>query len=145
MIDGELLRLKGAMRRAERGVSVARIARWEAVAMIVLGLILIAVAVAVGFGVAVSSGDEATLEVFGTDVGVTVAGVFFIGAVLAAALLLGLWLVRAGLGRGHRRRKEVKELRHQAEATPTAPTAPPGDAADGGTAPKSHEGDRQNS
>jgi hypothetical protein len=139
------------------------------VAVIVFGLILIAVAGAVGFGVAVSPGTDATLEIFGTEVDVTVAGVFFIGAAVAAVLLIGLWLVKTGLSRGHRRRREVKELRQQVEATPTAPTVPPdptdqsnrdgvaddappdratdppGDAAGGGTAQTAHQVDHQNS
>ncbi|RZT16892.1 hypothetical protein EV649_4426 [Kribbella sp. VKM Ac-2569] len=64
--------------------------------MIVLGLILVALAVGLGFGVAASSADDATLEVFGTGLGGTVAGVFFAGAATAAALVLGLWLFKNG-------------------------------------------------
>jgi hypothetical protein len=90
--------------------------------MTVLGLILIAVAVVLGYGVGASSGDDATLEVFGAGLGVTVAGVFFAGAATAAVLVLGLWLFKKGMGRGYRRRKEVKELRHQVDAAPTAST-----------------------
>ena len=56
--------------------------------MIVLALILIAVTVALGFGVAASSAADATLEVFGADLGITVAGVFLAGAATAAALAM---------------------------------------------------------
>jgi len=94
--------------------------------MIVLALILIAVAVALGFGVAASSADDATLEIFGAGLGITVAGVFFAGAATAAALILGLWLLKNGMRRGHRRRREVQELRHQLDATPTTATEPAG-------------------
>jgi uncharacterized membrane-anchored protein len=94
--------------------------------MIVLGLILIAVAVALGFGVAASSAADATLEVFGADLGITVAGVFLAGAATAAALILGLWLLKKGVRRSYRRRREVHELRHQADATPTTATEPAG-------------------
>jgi hypothetical protein len=87
--------------------------------MIVLALILIAVAVALGSGVAASSAADADLEVFGASLGVTVAGVFFAGAATAATLILGLWLLKNGMGRGYRRRREVQELRHQVAATPT--------------------------
>jgi hypothetical protein len=91
--------------------------------MTVLGLILIAAAVVLGFGVGASSADDATLEVFGADLGVTVAGVYFTGAATAAVLILGLWLLKKGTGRGYRRRKEVKDLRHQVDtAAPTVST-----------------------
>ncbi|MFG1819633.1 hypothetical protein ACGFIF_38135 [Kribbella sp. NPDC049174] len=92
--------------------------------MIVLALILIAVAVTLGFGVAASSADDANLEVFGASLGVTVAGVFFAGAATAATLVLGLWLLKKGMRRGYRRRKEVQELRHQLDTTPTTATEP---------------------
>jgi uncharacterized membrane-anchored protein len=96
--------------------------------MIVVGLMLIAVAVAFGFGVAASSAADATLEVFGAGLDITVAGVFFAGAATAAALILGLWLLKKGVGRGYRRRREVHELRHQADATSTTSTEPAGQA-----------------
>ncbi|TDO47742.1 hypothetical protein EV643_10848 [Kribbella sp. VKM Ac-2527] len=79
--------------------------------MIVLALILVAVAVALGVGVAASSAADANLEVFGAGLGVTVAGIFFAGAATAAALVLGLWLLKKGMRRGYRRRREVQELR----------------------------------
>lgn len=97
--------------------------------MIVLALILIAAAAALGFGVAASSAaDDATLEVFGAGLDVTVAGVFFAGAATAAALILGLWLLKNGMHRGRRRRRELQELRHQADATPTTATERTGQA-----------------
>jgi hypothetical protein len=86
--------------------------------MVVLGLILIGVAVLLAAGVAASSGAAATLEVFGLGFGTRASAVFFIGFCTAAALLAGAWLLKKGLGRGYRRRKEVRELRHQVEATP---------------------------
>jgi hypothetical protein len=88
--------------------------------MIVLALILIAATVALGFGVAASSAADATLEVFGVGLGITVAGVFFAGAATAAALILGLWVLKKGVRRGYRRRRQVQELRHQADAPTTA-------------------------
>lgn len=87
--------------------------------MAVLGIVLIALAVLFGLGVSVSSTASTKLEVFGVDFGVSVPTVFFLGAVTGAALVLGLWLLKKGLGRGYRRRKEMRELRAQATSTPS--------------------------
>jgi hypothetical protein len=85
--------------------------------MVVLGIVLIALAVLFGVGVSVSSTASTTLEVFGVDFGVAVPTVFFLGLVTGVALMAGLWLTKMGLGRGYRRRKEMRALRAQA-ATP---------------------------
>lgn len=85
--------------------------------MAVLGIVLIVLAVGFGLGISVSSGASTTMEVFGVDFGVSVATVFFLGALAGAILIAGLWLTKKGLARGFRRRKEVRELRAQA-ATP---------------------------
>ena len=87
--------------------------------MAVLGIVLIALAVLFGLGVSVSSTASTKLEVFGVDFGVSVPTVFFLGALAGAALIVGLWLVKKGLGRGYRRRKEMRELRAQATSTPS--------------------------
>lgn len=90
--------------------------------MAVLGIVLIVLAVLFGLGVSVSSAASTTMEVFGVDFGVSVPTVFFLGAVTGAALIFGLWLTKKGLGRGYRRRKEMRELRAQAATTDTTPT-----------------------
>ena len=87
--------------------------------MAVLGIVLIALAVLFGLGVSVTSTASTKLEVFGVDFGVSVPTVFFLGALAGAALIVGLWLVKKGLGRGYRRRKEMRELRAQATSTPS--------------------------
>ncbi|WUJ74475.1 hypothetical protein OG809_14660 [Kribbella soli] len=87
--------------------------------MAVLGIVLIALAVLFGLGVSVSSTASTKLEVFGVDFGVSVPTVFFLGALAGAALIVGLWLLKKGLGRGYRRRKEMRELRAQATSTPS--------------------------
>ncbi|MEV5961772.1 hypothetical protein AB0L70_08410 [Kribbella sp. NPDC051952] len=92
--------------------------------MFVLGVVLIVLAVLFGLGVSVSSTASTKLEVFGVDFGVSVPTVFFLGVAAGAILMLGLWLTKKGLGRGYRRRKEMRELRAQATTTPdTAPAA----------------------
>lgn len=88
--------------------------------MLVFGLILVGIAVLLAAGVAASSGNSTTLEVFGLDLDMRASVVFFTGACTAAALIIGLWLVKRGLARGYRRRKEVRELRHQAKVAPVA-------------------------
>ncbi|GAA1150076.1 hypothetical protein GCM10009630_55550 [Kribbella jejuensis] len=85
--------------------------------MAVLGIVLIALAVLFGLGVSVTSSASTKLEVFGVDFGVSVPTVFFLGALAGAALIAGLWLLKKGLGRGWRRRKELRELRNQAAVT----------------------------
>ena len=87
--------------------------------MVVLGIVLITLAVLFGLGVSVSSTASTTLEVFGVDFGVAVPTVFFLGVVAGLALMAGLWLTKKGLGRGYRRRKEMRELRAQAATTPS--------------------------
>jgi uncharacterized membrane protein YciS (DUF1049 family) len=100
--------------------------------MVILGIALIVLAVTLGLGVAVSSTASTTLEVFGVNFGVMVPTLFFLGAATGAALIIGLWFTKKGLGRGYRRRKEVKKLRQQVEATAT-----PGDSTAGAdTAPE---------
>ncbi|HET6986160.1 MAG TPA: hypothetical protein VFI00_06065, partial [Kribbella sp.] len=86
--------------------------------MVVLGFVLIALALLFGIGVSVSSTASTTLEVFGVDFGVAVPTVFFLGAVTGVALIVGLWLTKMGLGRGYRRRKEMRKLRAQAATAP---------------------------
>ncbi|MFD7153879.1 hypothetical protein ACFV9C_04745 [Kribbella sp. NPDC059898] len=79
--------------------------------MAVLGIVLIALAVLFGLGVSVSSGAATKLDVFGVHFGMSVTTVYFLGAITGAALVAGLWLLKKGLGRDLRRRKEMRELR----------------------------------
>jgi hypothetical protein len=97
--------------------------------MFVLGVVLIVLAVLFGLGVSVSSTASTKLEVFGVDFGVSVPTVFFLGVAAGAILVLGLWLTKKGLGRGYRRRKEMRELRAQATTTPAPDTTPDTDPA----------------
>ena len=91
--------------------------------MAILGIALVVLAVLFGLGVSVSSTASTKLEVFGVDFGVSVPTVYFLGLITGAALLAGLWLLKKGLGRGWRRRKEMRDLR--AKAVPAADEAAP--------------------
>jgi hypothetical protein len=116
--------------------------------MVILGIVLIVLAVVLGLGVSVSSTDSTTLEVFGVNFGVMVPTVFFLGAAVGVALIIGLWLTKKGLGRSYRRRKEFKELRQQVKAngTPADSTAgadtSPEPAGDTGAEPGAEGDDR---
>ncbi|MFI6678461.1 hypothetical protein [Kribbella sp. NPDC050470] len=93
--------------------------------MAVLGIVLIVLAVLFALGVLVTSGASTTMEVFGVDFGVSVATVFVLGALAGATLIFGLWLTKKGLGRGYRRRKEMRDLRAQVtESDSSADTRP---------------------
>jgi hypothetical protein len=93
--------------------------------MLALGIVLIVLAVLFGLGVSVSSGDSTTMSVFGVDFGLSVPTLFFLGAAAGVAITLGVWLTKKGLGRGYRRRREVRQLRQQvATAGPDASTSP---------------------
>ncbi|MEU4603214.1 hypothetical protein AB0F43_09565 [Kribbella sp. NPDC023972] len=103
--------------------------------MAVLGIVLIVLAVLFGLGVSVSSSASTTMEVFGVDFGMSLATVFFLGALAGATLLLGLWLTKKGLGRGYRRHKEMRELRAHATPEVTQSDAGSGQTADRDEAP----------
>ena len=107
--------------------------------MAVLGIVLIVLVVLFGLGVSVSSNASTKLEVFGVDFGVSVPTIYFLGAVTGAALVVGLWLLKKGLGRDLRRRKEMRQLRAKvtdgvpevsAERSDTTTGATADDAAD---------------
>jgi len=92
--------------------------------MAVLGIVLIVLVVLFGLGVSVSSTASTKLEVFGVDFGVSVPTIYFLGAVTGAALVVGLWLLKKGLGRDLRRRKEMRQLRAKVTSGDSAPEVP---------------------
>src|SRR4051794_27083817 len=81
--------------------------------MLVLGLVLILLAAAVGAGAVFDGGEKASVELLGTTVDTTVAGVFFTGAATMLLLLLGVWLVTASMGRARRKRAERKDAKRR--------------------------------
>jgi hypothetical protein len=89
--------------------------------MAVLGIVLIVLVVLFGLGVSVSSTASTKLEVFGVDFGVSVPTIYFLGAVTGAALVVGLWLLKKGLGRDLRRRKEMRQLRAKVTSGDSVP------------------------
>ena len=81
--------------------------------MLVLGLLLILGSAALGAGVAYDGNEAASVEILGTTVDTTAAGIFFTGAATMLVFLLGLWLLRSKLGRDRRKRGERKETRRR--------------------------------
>ncbi len=88
--------------------------------MVVLGVIVLIVVAVVAVVIVLQGGDPVSLDLPGFDVDTTAAGVFGIGAACAVLALLGLALMVGGARRGNRRRKEVKQLRREADSQPTA-------------------------
>jgi uncharacterized membrane protein YciS (DUF1049 family) len=115
--------------------------------MLVLGLILVLLAAGVVIAVVVSGTDDRAV-LYGGNVHVPTLVVFLVGAGTLLVLLAGLQLMRVGMRRASRNRKDSKRLRklekreetrqEQTGATPgTAPgTEPaPGSGAAPGTTP----------
>jgi ABC-type nickel/cobalt efflux system permease component RcnA len=81
--------------------------------MLILGLLLILGSAALTAGVIYDGSEAASVEMFGTTVDTTVAGVFFTGAATTLLLFLGIWLCFSSMGRSRRKRTERKEARRQ--------------------------------
>jgi uncharacterized membrane protein YccC len=80
--------------------------------MMIIGVLLMAAAVVVGTGVVVGNTGTINLDLLGWEItNASVAGVFLLGAALAAVLLVGLWMITTGLRRSRRRRLEVRQAR----------------------------------
>lgn len=83
--------------------------------MVVLGVIVLIVVAVVAVTVVYQGGDEVILDLPGFTVDTTGAGVFVGGVVCTLLGVLGIVLVLGGARRGQRRRKEVKQLRKEAD------------------------------
>jgi hypothetical protein len=107
--------------------------------MIVLGLILLVGAVVVAVSVISAGGDPVHLHLHWFTIRTNGGAVFVVGAATLAVALLGFWILRAGMRRTRRRRREIKELRqragtrHERQADPApAPASPPARPAQAG-------------
>jgi uncharacterized protein YlxW (UPF0749 family) len=81
--------------------------------MLVLGLLLILGSAALGVGLVFDGSESAKVEILGTTVDTTMAGVFFSGAATMLAFLVGVWLLQSKMGRSRRKRVERKEARRR--------------------------------
>jgi hypothetical protein len=84
--------------------------------MMIIGLLLMAAAVVAGTGVVIGNTDKTSFDVFNVEfVNLSEAGIFLLGAATGAVLLIGLWMMGAGLRKSRRRRLEVKQARRERE------------------------------
>jgi uncharacterized protein YlxW (UPF0749 family) len=81
--------------------------------MLVLGLLLILGSAALGAGLVYDGSEAAKVEILGTTVDTTMAGVFFSGAATMLVFLVGVWLLQSKMGRSRRKRIERKEARRR--------------------------------
>jgi ABC-type nickel/cobalt efflux system permease component RcnA len=81
--------------------------------MLILGLLLILGSAALTAGVIYDGSEAASVEILGTTLDTTVAGVFFTGAATTLLLFVGIWLCFSSMGRSRRKRVERKEARRQ--------------------------------
>jgi uncharacterized protein YlxW (UPF0749 family) len=79
--------------------------------MLVLGLLLILGSAALGLGLVYDGSEAAKVEILGTTVDTTMAGVFFTGAATMLIFLVGVWMLQSSMGRSRRKRAERKEAR----------------------------------
>ena len=81
--------------------------------MLILGLLLILGSAALGAGLVYDGSEAAKVEILGTTVNTTTAGVFFSGAATMLLFLVGVWLLTSKMGRSRRKRVERKEARRK--------------------------------
>jgi uncharacterized protein YlxW (UPF0749 family) len=85
--------------------------------MAILGLLLILGSAALGAGLAYDGSEAASVEILGTTVDTTAAGIFFSGAATMLLFVLGAWLLTSSMSRSRRKRTERKaSRRHQKES-----------------------------
>jgi uncharacterized membrane protein YciS (DUF1049 family) len=91
--------------------------------MIGLGIFILLVVGLASLAVVFRGGQSVHIDMHWFTINTSVAVVFLAGAVALALVVFGLSLLYEGLKRGHRRRKETKDLRKQVNANQTAPSA----------------------
>ena len=104
--------------------------------MAVLGIIIL-IGVAVVTATVVANGDDtANLNLVGITVETSVAVVYAIGALCLLLTVLGIFLLLGGAKRSSRRRKEVRDLRRQADHPVGAGPSDTAPGTSSGTPPK---------
>ncbi len=93
--------------------------------MIVLGLVLLVLAGLLGVAIVVSNPAVLGLSLFGAQLPVTMAGLFFTGAGTMLAVVLALWLIHRGIARSRRQRRARKSLPAPVQPTPVQATSTP--------------------
>jgi hypothetical protein len=95
--------------------------------MIGLGILVLVIVGLASLAVVLRGGYPVRIDVHWFTVKTSVGVVFLAGAVALALVVFGLSLLYEGVKRGHRRRKETKDLRKRVQASESsAPVAPGG-------------------
>jgi hypothetical protein len=100
--------------------------------MIGLGIFILLVVGLASLAVVFGGGQSVHIDMHWFTINTSVSVVFLSGAVALALVVFGLSLLYEGLKRGHRRRKETKELRKRVTASQTAPPTVTGPSETGG-------------
>lgn len=91
--------------------------------MIPIALILLLIVIVFSIAVVINNPTVFGLSIFGAQIPVQVAGVYFTGAGAMLVLIVALGLLRVGLRRSRARRKEVKSLKKAADGKVPASSA----------------------
>ena len=89
------------------------------IALILLALVIFAVVAAVS-----ADAEAVSVDIFGTNLDTTVIEIFLAGVLTGLLALASIVILRIAMRRSWLRRKEVRELRRQAQRTPAPDTAP---------------------
>jgi len=81
--------------------------------MLALGLLFMIVAAAVTGSAIYDGGEDVQFEVFGTEIGTTVGGVFVAGLATMLLFFVGVWMLMRSLARSRRKRIERKETKNR--------------------------------
>jgi membrane protein implicated in regulation of membrane protease activity len=81
--------------------------------MILLALLLILIAAGLTATALLADGGTVSIDVLGQSYSAPGIGLFLLGVVATVALLLGLWLIKAGMSRARRRRAEGRQREAQ--------------------------------
>jgi hypothetical protein len=91
--------------------------------MIGLGIFVLVVVGLASLAVVFRGGYPVRIDMHWFTIKTSVGVVFLAGAVALALVVFGLSLLWEGLKRGHRRRRETKDLRKRVQATESTPVA----------------------
>jgi type VI protein secretion system component VasK len=100
--------------------------------MVALGILILVVVALASLAVVFRGGYPVRIDLHLFTVNTSVRVVFLAGVIALGLAVFGLSLLWEGLKRGHRRRRETKDLRKRAQASPstqpgTSNTPPPAD------------------
>jgi type VI protein secretion system component VasK len=93
--------------------------------MVTLGILILVVVALASLAVVFRGGYPVRIDLHLFTVNTSARVVFLAGVIALGLAVFGLSLLWEGLKRGHRRRRETKELRKRAQANPPTQPGPP--------------------